>query len=134
MPETFYGPWRIEFSQPYSTPYALQSLLISGSDNVDGRYALEYNEPIDITVLGEKWSLGVDVSGDPVNVTWQPVQPRKRLEVQPDVGLTTVLDIPFPNDVSGQSLAFQLICTCLDENINPPRKPNPFDFTYTREG
>jgi hypothetical protein len=133
MAETFHGPWRVEFSQPYSTPYALQSLVISGSDGADGRYMLEFHEPLDITVPGELWSMAVEVSGDSATASWQPIKPRTRFEVQPGVGLTIVLEVPFPDDPGGESLVFQLTCTCLDVSINPPQKPYPYNFTYTRE-
>ena len=134
MAEAFYGPWRIEQYQPYSAPYLRQSLLISGSDNADGRYLLDYFNPVDISITGQEWSLSVEKSESADGDDWDPVTPRKRMEVRPGTGLTTLLDIPFPGDPSGQSLAIQLICTCLDEAINPPRQPNPYDFTYTRDG
>ena len=131
MAETFYGPWRIQLYQPYSSPYPLQSVLIAGSGNTDGRYLLEYFNPVDVSIVGQEWTLSVEKSDSADVVEWEAVTARKRMEVRPDIGLTILLDIPFPNDPSGESLALELICTSLDETINPPRRPNPYDFTYT---
>jgi hypothetical protein len=127
--ETFYGPWRIVQYQPYSSPYLRQSLVVARSDGADGRYLLEYFNPVDLTVQGAEWSLRVQYSDAAEGEDWHPITPRKQMTVLPETGLTLLLDIPFPSD--GQSLAIQLICTCLDETINPPRRPNPYDFTYT---
>ena len=128
MAETFYGPWRIVQYQPYSSPYLRQTVLIGNSGNADGRYLLDYFNPVDLTVLGAEWWLDVEVSNSADGDDWESVTPRKRIEFLPDTGLTLLLDIPFAQDP--QSLAIQLICTCLDETLNPPRRPNPYDFTY----
>jgi hypothetical protein len=102
---------------------------VAQSNDADGRYLLDYFNPVDITVQGEEWLLGIEFSITPEGEDWQPLAPRRRMEMLPETGLTLLFDIPFPQDP--QSLAIQLICTCLDENLNPPRRPNPFDFTYT---
>jgi len=54
--------------------------------------------------------------------------------VLPGTGLTVVLDTRFFANPSGEPWGIRLVCTSLDENINPPQRPNPFDFTYAPQG
>jgi hypothetical protein len=130
MAHSFYGPWRIVYEQ--LDPYPIQrSFVVSGSDGADGRYLCENAQPADVVVQGAEWDLTIETAADLENQTWEAIGAQTQMMVLPGTGLTLVLDTRFFSNPSGEPWGIRLVCTSLDETINPPQRPNPFDFTYT---
>ena len=132
MAETFFGAWRVVYEpvDPFPIP---KSFVVTGSDNADGRYLCENNQPADVSVQGAEWNLTIETSTTLEDLTWEPMGAQRQMVVLPGTGLTVVLDTRFFVNPNGEPWGIRLVCTSLDEPINPPQTPNPFDFTYTRQ-
>ena len=133
MAERFFGAWRVVYEpvDPFPIP---KSFVVSGSDNADGRYVCVSDQPADVSVQGADWNLEIETSASLQDLTWEPIGAKKQMVVRPGTGLTVVMDTRFFANPAGEPWGIRLVCTSLDETINPPQRPNPFDFTYTRQG
>jgi hypothetical protein len=114
-------------------PVPPHSFLISGSDGADGRYLVNFGDPPDIAVQGESWSLRTEVSVSWEEPDWSPTPSYEEMAVLPGTGLTILLDTTFQPSLGGQPNGIRLACISLDETINPPQRPNPYDFTISQE-
>jgi hypothetical protein len=131
MPETFHGPW--ELVAQYVNSHFLQSLVIRGSEGVDERYHLNNGSDVwQLTVDGAEWELTAEWFPFGGEEEYQPCQVRRTTQWLPDAGLVVLLE----GATRGSSTLakdydnLRVLCRCLDESINPPQRPNPFDFTY----
>ncbi len=128
MKETFFGPWRITLDS-IDLPTPLQSFVVSGSDNADGRHRMYPDTPFTVAVSGNEWTIALEYSSD--DATWEGDDARKTTAFLPQIGLTVSLDTRRWDPVSPGTpfLGMRLLCTSLDPAINPEQTPNPFDFT-----
>ena len=87
MRETLYGPWHIVLTHVNS--HFTQSCAISGSDASDGRYFIEFGEPLEVNVSGPEWHLELvfwPFGGE----DWEPSQTHRSTEFRPIDGLVVL--------------------------------------------
>ena len=125
--EMFYGPWQVTFTK--SDPDRDNSLVIYGSDAVDGRYQRRFGgDDITLEVTGGAWS--IEIQSSPLNAnSWQGCELKRETRYEPPDGFVVV--------VRGHLGEFQerwmenvVRCVYRDPDLNPPDRPDPFDFTY----
>jgi hypothetical protein len=125
MAETLYGPWRVVLT--HSNSHWIQSVEITGSDNADGRYDVEFAEPFDIDVVGSEWQLEFAYwpFGGPA---WQSSKTRLSKEFRDIEGF--VVRIDGANSAAAPNYDnLTVLCTSRDPAVNPDPTPNPYDFT-----
>lgn len=144
MAETFYGPWQIKVTNAWG----LTSFVVTGSDDADGRYAVDGRSgpppAIEVPVRGQRWTVHVD---EAVDGSWLPAVaqfpedtdgPRRSTQFVAGQGLTLTIETggsswhPEWGDPILIALRVPMVrleCVCQDEATNPIPNPNPFDFT-----
>jgi hypothetical protein len=134
---TFFGPWLVK--PDIVDDYPPQSIVITGSSGVDGRYLLAYGEPFEILVVGPEWTLQIDELDHDV---WTPATARPPVaeggarrvtKFDPADGLIALLGTgshayeTLMGDI--WYLGMRLRCISKDPETNPEPTPNPYDFT-----
>lgn len=117
MTETFYGPWRL-ITQPAGFGVKW-SFRIDDSDDADGIHEADSPGPWNLPVHGSQWTLQLLVLDGDGHWVDAPAVTRTTAIVEPQ-GLTVRLDSHPPVSIE---------CVSLDPTINPPMRPNPYDFT-----
>jgi hypothetical protein len=123
MAESFYGPWQVVLERP--SHRVNQCFVISGSDSADGRYSANPGDEWTITVRGAEWTIGLEAFRDGTDGGWQAGDVHRETTFESPGGLQSVLELILPDDIG-----LRLICTSLDEVLNPEQLSNPYDFTY----
>ena len=125
MTEIFCGPWRLIVRQ--ADPFPKFGFRVSGSGNANGIYEADSSPPWDLMVQGAEWT--VELLFIPVNGNaWQTSEPVKRtMGIVDPQGLTVTLDSHWHHGMT-------LDCISQDPTINPPMRPNPYNFTILAGG
>lgn len=127
-PVTFYGPWDVVIAE--ADAFDFLAFEVRGSDNADGIHVLKEGHPPSLEVRGAKWTLDLGA----VSLQNEFEQSRyfnRKTTSGPPRGLTVTLDSHRLTGGFGPLyLGIRLDCVCLDETLNPPQIPNPYDFTY----
>ncbi len=129
MAETFHGPWRIVLTHVNS--HFAQSVVVSRSDNADGRYDVAFGDALEILVQGSQWQLETQYYPFAGGAGWQPGDVRRATRFEPKHGMIVQLDgAARPPGSSGTAFNnLTLVCTCMDPQTNPIPADNPYDFT-----
>jgi hypothetical protein len=124
MPTTFYGNWSLDVTG--NVGEFDQRVRIVGSLNADGILAAPLGAQIP-EIDGSAWQVFLERSGDG-GATWQENVVQRVPTVTPQNGLTVTLygddAVVLPQD---SDVAIQFVY--LNQQVNPPPVPPPFNFT-----
>lgn len=136
MPETLYGPFHVVLADGDLRP--LQRLRIAGSESVDGHYMVDFDVPLDMVVTGDAWTVEVAFLNRDDPPEWITAVFTRSTKLNADGELVVELQSGLDNSPTWGSAHFRpgilLVCTSLDEVINPAPGPNPYDFTVPERG
>jgi len=134
MMETLCGPFRVVLDGGDIWPP--QRVRISGSANADGVYRLDFDEPLDLSVAGDEWSVGVEFFKEVPDAEWIDAVFTRSTAFVREEGLVVELMSGLGNSPSLGEFrpSIRLICTSLDPDTNPDSRPNPYDFTTPQNG
>jgi len=133
MATTFYGPWYVVLGVVNS--HFSQRFLISGSDNADGVYPVQFGNRLTLSVQGTKWQIEMQYFPFGAGASWQPSDVRESMKFVLGDGLIVQLDggARLPVLINPQFRNLALTCTSIDQEINPIPTANPYSFTVPED-
>jgi hypothetical protein len=134
MREILYGPFRLVLDGGDVWPP--QRVTIAGSANADGVYLLDFDDPLDLSVEGDAWSVDVEFFKEDPVAEWITAVFTRSTAFEREEGLIVELMSGLGDSPSLGEFrpSIRLLCTSLDEETAPPLQPSPYDFTVPETG
>lgn len=133
MATTFYGPWYVVLSLP-NRRFA-KRFVISGSDNADGIYPVNSDNPLVLSVEGAKWQIEIQYISIFIPAGWESAFVNESMKFVLGDGLIVELNGSARIPVMDPPLfdppihLMRITCTSVDPDINPIPAANPYSFT-----
>jgi len=130
MEAIFNGKWDIEVIQKDAEN--LERFRIIGADVGSGIYPGILGMPL--TVDGAEWKIILEWN-DGNGSGWHKSELKKVSSFLPDKGFVFILssDDGFSANQDFDFNDLVLLCRCMDPELNPELKPNPYDFTVPKK-
>lgn len=126
----FFGEWLLQVQDVAG--HMAQSLVLAGTDALDGRHPVSYAERPTLSVTGAAWHLALEHFPFDEGADWRPSDVRAATSYDPAVGLVHVLEaasVP-PGTVHDRYDHLVVRLTSRDPDLLvPDLEPNPYDFT-----